>query len=206
LNPIILKPEHVEERIPPPQSPVGLSVNVNSIAVAKAAEDIAALHTTHSYLPFRPVSNPLPIPSIAPPKQQTTKPKASSPGPRKPQFLKGKETAIAPKMEAGQSDDDELALLAAPAPIQAAPTRKPKPITTAEPVPSKWQDPAKSENAETVEMQPVAKKKTRAKPPRAPLNQAKVEPLPSKEPSLEPSPSTPMPPKPKKQTRTVRPE
>jgi hypothetical protein len=202
LNTNIVKPNHVEERVQPPQSPVGLSAN--SAAVAKAAGDVAA-SITYSHPPLRPASSPSPVPSTDPPRQRTTKRKAASSRLRKPQPAKKKTAPAAPTTRADQSDDDELALIVASPPVPVAPTQKPKHATTTKPGPTKRQRSAKPVDAESMEVQLTAKKTTRAKPSRAPLNQTGAE-LPSlNELSAGPSPSALGPPRPKKkEPKSVR--
>jgi len=199
-----VKPEHVEGRVPPPQSPVGLPAN--STAVAKAA-DVVTAPATYSHLLLRSTSNPLLVPSTDIPKQQATKPKAASSRLRKPQRTK-KRIAPAPTKEVYQSEDDELALIVAPAPIPTASIRKPKHTTAAKPTPTQKRDSTNPVEDGATEGQPVAKKKGRSKPSRALLEQAVVEEVPSpKELSSEPPPPALKRPKPKKkEPATVRPE
>ena len=174
LNPsLIVKPEHVEARVPPPKSP-------NSSAVAKVAQaQVVTVPATYSHYSLpRPASIPNPslVPSTDISKQKATKPNASSSHlrPRKPRPTK-KNVEPAPTKEAYQpdddDDDDELALIVGPAPILAASTRKPKRAA-----PTQTQGSAKSVDDRAAEMQPVAKKKSRSKPSRAFLKkQAEVE-------------------------------
>lgn len=179
-HPLIVKPEHVKGRVLPPKSP-------NSSAVAKVAQaQVVTVPATYSHCsPAKPASNPSLVPSTDIPKQQATKPKASSsrlrPGKPRPTM---KKIEPAPTKEAYQSDDDELALIVAPAPILAASTRKPKRATAAKPAPTQTQGPAKSVDDRATEMQPVAKKIGRSKPSRAFLKQVEVE-----EPSEPPRPA-----------------
>lgn len=204
LKSTIVKPEHVEERVPPPQSPAG--PQANSTAVAKTVEDVAA-PPAYSHSSLRPASNPFPVPSSAPPRQRATKSKASSSCPHKPQPTRKK---IAPPTakEEDQSDDDELALIVAPGPTPHASTRKSKHTTAAKPAPTKRQGPATPVDDGTVEMQPVLKKKRHVKPPRAVLKQTEVEDSPPPKGPSEASPSALKPPKHKKaESKTVsRPE
>lgn len=205
LNSIIKKPEPVEERVPPPNSPIGLTAN--STAVAKVAEDVAA-STTYSHSPLIPASNPLPVPSNGPAKQRATKPKATASRPRKPQPSK-KKAAPPLEREADQLYHDELALSAAPSPVPAASTRKPKHTTStakANPPPTKVRGHAKPVGDGAIEMQPVATKKSHAKPSRA-RKHAEVDVSSQRGLSSDPSPpALKQPPKPKKkEPETVRP-
>lgn len=194
-----MKPELVEERVPPPHSLIGPLAS--STAVTKVAEDVAA-PTTCSRSPLRPSSNPLLVPSNDPPKQRATKPSSR---PRKPQPTK-KKTASPLEKEADQLYHDELALSATPSPVPAASARKPKhTTTTAKPPPTKTQGYAKPVDDGAMEMQPVAKKKSHAKLSR-PLKHAEVEVSSQKGLSSGPSPALKQPPKSKKELETVRPD
>jgi hypothetical protein len=208
VNSVIVKPDHVEGRVPPPQSPLGSPASSNAVAKAKAkAADVVTAPATYSHSPLRSTSNPLLVPPTDIPKRQATKPKASSSRLRKPQPTK-KRIAPAPKKEAYSSDDDELALIVAPAPIPTASVRKPKHATAAKPTPTQTRGSAKSVDDGATERQPVAKKKGRSKPSQAFLEQAEVEDVsPLKELSSEPPPLALKRPKPKKkEPTTVRPE
>jgi hypothetical protein len=196
-----VKPEHVEGRVPPPQSPVGPLAN--STAVAKAPEDVTA-PATYSHSPTRPVSNPLLVPSTDVPKQRATKLKASPSRLRKPQ-LKKKNFAPTSTKEAYQSDDDELALIVAPAPIPAVSTRKPKHATVAKPARTQSQGSAKPVDGGATEMRPVAKKKGRSNPSRSFFKQTEVEEV-SLPKELSSPPALKLPKPKKKDPKTRRPE
>lgn len=200
----MLKPNHVEGRVSPPQSPLGPPANSSS--VAKAAQGVT-VPAAHSHSPVRSGSHRLLAPSTDIPKQRVTKPKASSSRPRKPQPTK-KNIALVPTKEACQSDDDELALIVAPAPILAASTRKPKHAAAAKPAPTQTQGSVNAVDDRATEVQPVAKKKGRSKPSQVPLKQPEVEEMSSPEElSSEPPRPAPKRSKPKKkEPTTVRPE
>jgi len=203
LNSVIVKPEHVEGRVPPLHSPVGPLAD--STVVAKAAEAVTA-PATYSHSPNAPASNPLLVPPTDIPKQRATKTEAPSSRLRKPQTAKKRITPAPTKDTYQSDDDDELALIVAPAPIPTVSTRKPKRSTAARPAPTKRQGLAKSLDDEATEVEPVAKKTGRSKASRTFLKQAEVEGVSSpKELSSEPPPPALELPKPrKKEPKTVR--